>query len=392
MAEVETLPPSARWAAGIIHLGATSMDIQDNADALRLRSALALVRQRMQGVMAEFANKIEQLADVPTMAFTHLQPAEPTTMGYRLAQYGQDLLRGSRAPCSQVAHAMCAARGFKGAVGTALPMPSCWRATGFADFDWKRGDGAARPRAISCSHPDLSAQSKTGWYSTALAGLRQRCTNSPSTCGLLQAPALWGVEPNPSAPRQVGSSAMPFKRNPINAENIDSLARASWPRCPAVAWENAALSHLERTLDDSANRRVVLPEAFLLTDEALIRATALVEGMQIWPAAVARNLRDYGLFAATERVLMAAVRAGGDRQSLHEVIREHSLAAWAALQTGAANPLADLLAADPRIAALIPSADLAPLLDASAHVGDAAPRARALATAIRDALAVRAMP
>jgi adenylosuccinate lyase len=114
--------------------------------------------------------------------------------------------------------------------------------------------------------------------------------------------------------------------------------------------------------------------------------------MQIWPAAVARNLRDYGLFAATERVLMAAVRAGGDRQSLHEVIREHSLAAWAALQTGAANPLADLLAADPRIAALIPSADLAPLLDASAHVGDAAPRARALATAIRDALAVRAMP
>jgi adenylosuccinate lyase len=184
---------------------------------------------------------------------------------------------------------------------------------------------------------------------------------------------------------------MPFKRNPITAENIDSLTRLV-AALPPVAWENAALSLLERTLDDSANRRLVLPEAFLLTDEALTRATALVEGMQIWPAAVARNLRDYGLFAATERVLMAAVRAGGDRQALHEVIREHSLAAWAALQAGAANPLADLLAADPRITALIPPADLAPLLDASAHVGDAAPRARALATAIRDALAVRAIP
>ena len=175
---------------------------------------------------------------------------------------------------------------------------------------------------------------------------------------------------------------MPFKCNPIVAENIDSLTRlvAALPR---VAWDNAALSLLERTLDDSANRRIFLPEAFLLMDEALGRSRKLVEGMQFWSGRIERNLADYGIFAATERVLMAAVKAGGDRQALHEVIREHSMTAWAAVQAGEANLLSDLLAGDERLLAHLPAEQITALLDATRHVGDAPERTRRLAELIR---------
>ncbi|MEZ4658187.1 MAG: lyase family protein [Caldilineaceae bacterium] len=160
----------------------------------------------------------------------------------------------------------------------------------------------------------------------ALAGLCGSLHKFAFDLRILQSPPI-GEWSEPFGAKQVGSSAMPFKRNPIAAENIDSLAR--WVAAlPRVAWDNAALSLLERTLDDSANRRFALPEAFLITDEILGRACQLMEGLRIWPGPTARNLRDYGVFAATERVLMAAVKAGGDRQVLHEVIREQSLVAW----------------------------------------------------------------
>jgi adenylosuccinate lyase len=179
---------------------------------------------------------------------------------------------------------------------------------------------------------------------------------------------------------------MPFKRNPIHAENIDSLARfvAALPR---VAWDNAAHSLLERTLDDSANRRAVLPEAFLATDEIVQRLGRLVQGLRVEEAAIQRNLATYGVFAATERLLMQAVRRGGDRQVLHEVIRQHSLAAWAALQQGQPNPLAALLAADDRLTRWLPAADIATALNAAQHIGDAPERTRRLAATIRAALA-----
>jgi adenylosuccinate lyase len=388
MAEIRTYAEQCPVGGAIIHLGATSMDALDNVDALRLRAALHLVIAQLERLLAALATRIEAEAATPAIAFTHIQPAEPTTVGYRLAQYGQDLLLDLRE--LRRVRTDVRGKGLKGAVGVSASYADLLAGTGWAPHQLE----AAVMARLGLEPFPVATQTyprKQDWLVlNALAGVCASLHKFAFDLRLLQSPPF-GEWSEPFGARQVGSSAMPFKRNPITAENIDSLTRLV-AALPAVAWENAALSLLERTLDDSANRRVVLPEAFLLTDEALIRATALVEGMQIWPAAVARNLRDYGLFAATERVLMAAVRAGGDRQSLHEVIREHSLAAWAALQTGAANPLADLLAADPRIAALIPSADLAPLLDASAHVGDAAPRARALATAIRDALAVRAMP
>ena len=158
---------------------------------------------------------------------------------------------------------------------------------------------------------------------------------------------------------------------------------------PAVAWENAAGSLLERTLDDSANRRVFLAEGFLATDEMLRRALRLVRGLVLDPTAMQRNLSTYGTFAATERLLMELVRAGADRQEMHEVLRAHSMAAWEAIRRGEPNPLADQLATDPRLTARLPAERIRSLLDVSGYVGDAPQRARALAQRIRDDLTQR---
>ena len=383
MAEIRTYAEQCPAGGAIIHLGATSMDALDNVDALRLRAALDLVLAQMARLLDALAARIEATAAMPAIAFTHIQPAEPTTVGYRLAQYGQDLLLDLHE--LRRVRAGVRGKGLKGAVGVSASYADLLAGTGWAP---QQLEDAVMTRLGLEAFP-VATQTyprKQDWLVlNALAGVCASLHKFAFDLRLLQSPPF-GEWSEPFGARQVGSSAMPFKRNPIIAENIDSLTRLV-AALPAVAWENAALSLLERTLDDSANRRLVLPEAFLLTDEALTRAAGLVADLQIWPAAVARNLHDYGLFAATERVLMAAVRAGGDRQALHEVIREHSLAAWAALQAGQPNPLAARLAADPAITAFVPVAELPALLDASAHVGDAAPRALALAAAIRTALA-----
>jgi adenylosuccinate lyase len=194
----------------------------------------------------------------------------------------------------------------------------------------------------------------------------------------LQAIGEWA---EPFGRNQVGSSAMPFKRNPINAENINSLARfvASLPR---VAWDNAAHSLLERTLDDSANRREMFPAAFLAVDEILKKATRLIRDLTIDEVAIARNLNNHSLFVATERVLMAAVAAGADRQMMHEIIRGHSMKAQADIIAGHSNSLLALLSSDPQITFYLTSAQIIALLDASQYIGDAPERARDLANLI----------
>lgn len=225
---------------------------------------------------------------------------------------------------------------------------------------------------------------------SGLSTLGQSLYRFAADLRLLQAPTI-GEWSEPFAARQVGSSAMPFKRNPIHAENIDSLMRmlAALPR---VAWDNAAHCYLERTLDDSANRRMILPSAFLLIDEALKRATRLCREMVIHRAAAERLLDTYGVFAATERVLMALSLRGGDRQALHEILREHSLAAWPSVAAGTPNPLADLLAKDPRLLALADAETIYGLLDARGYVGDAPERARALAADMRAAVSTSTFP
>ena len=192
----------------------------------------------------------------------------------------------------------------------------------------------------------------------------------------------FGEWAEPFGRRQVGSSAMPFKRNPINAENLCSLARFVAAQT-AVAWDNASQAILERSLDDSANRRLYLPESFLAVDEMVRRAAALVEGMSFDHAQMARNVARYGPFAATERVLMAAVRAGADRQLAHEWLREASLVAWEAIRRDEPNPLVELVAADTRLATFLAADRIRSLMDAGGYVGTAAARAREMAITLR---------
>jgi adenylosuccinate lyase len=358
------------------------MDIEDNVDALRMRQGLELLLTPLVALLSALLVRIEETAFQPTIAFTHIQPAEPTTVGYRLAQYAQELFADwgeLRRVCADIR-----GKGLKGAVGASASYHELLSTTG-----WTPQQLEERVMAqLGLTAYPVATQTyprKQDWLVlNALAGLCATLHKFAFDLRLLQSP-LFGEWSEPFGAKQVGSSAMPFKRNPVAAENIDSLTRyvAALPR---VAWDNAALSLLERTLDDSANRRLALSEAFLLTDEVLNRALRLVEGLQFWPGPIARNLRDYGLFAATERVLMQAVKAGGDRQMLHEVIREQSLRAWQALQQGEPNPLAELIANDPRITRWVDTTLLPALLDATTYTGDAPQRARGLVATIRHAL------
>jgi adenylosuccinate lyase len=382
MAEVRCYAEQCPVGGGIIHLGATSMDVEDNADALRLRAGLGLLLERLRGLLLGLADLTEREADHVCMAFTHLQPAEPTTVGYRLASYGQDLLADWRA--LRLARRTLRGKGFKGAVGTSASYQQLLAGTGMAPRDLE-----ARVMAALGLEPfPVATQTyprRQDWeVLNALAGLGLTIYKLAFDLRLLQSPPF-GEWAEPFGRAQVGSSAMPFKRNPVNSENLDSLARLL-AALPQVAWDNAAHNLLERTLDDSANRRVMLPEAFLIADELLLRAGRILAGLRIDAEAIRRTLETYGTFAATERVLMEAARSGGDRQALHEAIREHSMAAWDALRQGRPNPLAGTLGADERITAWVPAARVRDLLRADAYVGDAPERARAMAAMIRQDL------
>lgn len=393
MSEVKAFAEQCPVGGGIIHLGATSTDVKDNAEVLMLRNALDLVLDRLRRLLTDLADIIEARADQACMGYTHLQPAEPTTVGYRLAQYGQDLLLDLEE--IRRVRSGVRAKGFRGATGTSasyaqllngLPQtqsgPSGGEAKGIQDLE------ARIMVRLGMETFPVTTQTyprKQDWLVlNALAGLAGSLYRFAFDLRILQSPAF-GEWSEPFGRQQVGSSAMPFKRNPESAETLDSLARLA-ATLPGVAWDNAAHSLLERTLDDSANRRLVLPQAFLLSDELLCRAGRILGGMVIRDQAVAHNLEVYGTFAATERLLMELVKAGADRQVMHEVIRQHSMAAWAAIQQGESNPLPGRLAADPHVLAFLSSETTQTLLDASRYVGDAPVRARTLAGMIRDAL------
>ncbi len=382
MAELRTYAEQCPLGGAILHLGATSMDIEDNADALRLKEALGLIRQGLREVLLALAERIEAEAETVVMAYTHLQPAEPTTLGYRLSQYAQDFLEDLRA----VEHVLANIRGkgFKGAVGTSASYAHLLAGRGMTAQEMEeRVMAQLGLRAFPVSTQTYPRKQDYQVLS-ALAGIAQSAYKFALDLRLLQSP-LFGELAEPFGRQQVGSSAMPFKRNPVASEAICSLARyvAGLPR---VAWDNAAHSALERTLDDSANRRSALPEAFLAVDEILQRLARIVGGLTIGREGMRRNVATYGPFAATEPLLMALVKAGGDRQELHERIRQHSMAAWAAIQRGEANPLTDLLVGDKLMSSLLAPEEIRAILAAGAGVGDAPERARALACAIREAL------
>lgn len=382
MAEIHAYAEQCPIGGGIIHLGATSMDIEDNADALRLRQSLHLIRQRLVALLLVFAERIEETADLISMAYTHLQPAEPTTLGYRLSQYAQDFWEDLRALDRLLPSVR--GKGFKGAVGTSASYAHLLAGSGMTVEEMEarviaRLGLEAFPVSTQ-TYPRKMDYQVLG----VLAGIAQSAHKFALDLRLLQSP-LFGEMAEPFGRSQVGSSAMPFKRNPVASETICSLARyvAGLPR---IAWENAALSALERTLDDSANRRSILPEAFLAVDEILTRLERIVKGLQVGEQAMRRNLALFGPFAATEPLLMALVKAGADRQAMHERIREGSMTAWAAIQRGEENPLAELLAADAEIVAYLPPDEVRAILAEGADVGDAAVRARHLARHIRQSI------
>lgn len=380
MAEMKVYAEQSPLGGGVLHLGATSMDIEDNADVLRMTEALDLIHGRLDDLLLAFADRIDETADVPIMAYTHLQPAEPTTLGYRLAGYAQDLL-SNREELLLVRKEL-RGKGFKGAVGTSAAYADLIGAGNFAEFEARLSKrlGLEFYPVTSQTYPRIQDYRML----STLAGMAAVLNKFAFDFRIMQSPPI-GEWAEPFSKKQVGSSAMPFKRNPINAEKINSLARLL-AGMPQTAWHNAANSLLERTLDDSANRRSLLPEAFLISDEIISVTTWLVKGMQFNETAIRRNLEHYAPFAATERVLMALVRAGLDRQVMHEKLRRHALSAWEAVEAGSHNPLAESLQTDPDINRFFDASQLQALFSIEGYTGIAVERARTISMKINQLL------
>ncbi len=379
MAEIRCYAEQATVGGGIIHWGATSADINDNVYALRLREAAELLLTQMRELLACFAERIEATADIPVMAHTHIQPAEPTTLGYRFSVYAQDL----HEDCLDLERLIGRIRGkgFKGAVGTQASYEEILH-----ESDWSVAQMETRAMdVLGVSAFPIATQTYTRQQdlriANVLSGIASSLHKFAMDFRVLQSPPF-GEWAEPFGKNQVGSSAMPFKRNPINMENICSLARYI-AAMPNVLWDNASQAILERSLDDSANRRMAFPEAFLATNEILKRAIRIVKNMRLNESAMQRNMAIYGPFAATERVLMVLVSRGASRQDGHEWIRDASLQAWSSVQVGEPNPLTELLVAHADIAGLLSEAEIRDLMQAEAHVGTAAARARQFAEMLR---------
>ncbi len=367
MAEIKTYAEQCPNAGAIIHLGATSMDVLDNMDAIRLKEALDIIISKAKELLKLFVNKMEEYKNLPCMAFTHIQPAEPTTVGYRIAQTAQDLIDDIKE--LETVRKNIKGKGMKGAVGTAASYTELLKNTNMS---------AKQMEDKVMKKLDLNAFSAATQVYTRKQDLRVVNSLSSLCCTLykffidfrlLQSPPI-GEWSEPFGKNQVGSSAMPFKRNPINSEKIDSLCRFVSSQANTL-WQNSAQTLLERTLDDSANRRIVLPNSFLATDEALITSIKVVKNMNIHQTAIKRNMKTYGIFAASERLLMELGRSGANRQEMHELIREHSLKAWKEVQEGNENTLKNDLVNDKTILKYVCKDKAIELLDADEYIGDA---------------------
>jgi len=363
MAEVKAYGEKAKVGAGKIHLGATSMDVEDNADTVRMLESLVLVEERLKDLLAVFVTKIDQYKATPCMGYTHLQPAEPTTIGYRFALYGQDLLLDKKLLNFVIDEVK--GKGMRGAVGTAASYVKLLDEKKAKIIEEKVMDELHIDPAIIASQ--TAPRKYEVFVASVLSSIAASLHKFAFDLRIMQSPGF-GEWQEPFGSKQIGSSAMPFKRNPWKAEQICSLARVVF-NLANIARDNSANMLLERTLDDSANRRVFLPEMFLAIDEMLGSGAKIVEGLVVNEKQIERNLNTYGPFAATESVLMEAVKKGGNRQELHEVLRELSMKAWDAVQKGEENPLTDLLIHDKTIVQFVPANNLKELFDPKTHIG-----------------------
>ncbi len=320
---------------------------------------------------------IDRFAEMPLIGFTHLQPAEPTTLGYRLAQPAQDLLMYYRLLIAL--ESGIKSKGFCGAVGTSASFASLIGKENLAEFQGRMAKklGIEFFEVVSQTYPRIQDYRVL----TTLSGLGAILYKMAFDLRILQSPAFAELA-EPFGEKQIGSSAMPFKQNPVKAEKINSLGR-HLAQLPRTAWDNAAHSLLERTLDDSANRRVILPEALLITDEMLRECKVIFSGLQVFEHGIKQNLEDYGPFAATEKLLMTLSKAGADRQQMHQVLRNHALQAWAAVREGELNPLPELVSKDPALLEYLSQTEITEAMDGSAYLGDAVERAKKLAVKIK---------
>jgi adenylosuccinate lyase len=384
MAELKTYAEQCTLGGGIIHLGATSMDIEDNADVLRMRQSLEIINNKLGALLFIFSERISEWAEVPIIAFTHLQPAEPSTLGYRLSLYAQDLFSDFQLLNSL--YEQIKGKGFKGSVGTGAAYIELVGPDQMDSFEEHMSKLLDLPffTVTTQTYP----RKQDYQIISALAGLGASLYKFAFDLRLLQSPSIGEIS-EPFGEKQIGSSAMPFKRNPILSEKIDSLGRAL-AQMPQVAWQNAAHSLLERTLDDSANRRTLLPEAFMICDEILQTSIKLMRGLQINHTNIERNLAIYAPFASTERLLMALVRAGANRQEMHERLRQYALLAWETIQTGRVNPLKKSVSEDSIFNKYLSKDQIDNIFNIDGYVGIAPKRAHQMAALIQSNLNTKA--
>ena len=343
MAHVHAFGDVAPAARPYLHLGATSAFVTDNADLILMRRGLELLRAKVAQLLGALAAFARRWRDEPTLGYTHLQPAQLTTVGKRATLWMQDFVLD----LADLEHRIRTLpfRGVKGTTGT--------QASFLQLFDGDHAKVRKLDELVTKAMQFPTSLPVTGQTYTrkldaqvlgVVAGIAASASKLSGDVRMLQA---FGEIEEPFETEQIGSSAMAYKRNPMRSERIAALARFVLTLEP-----NANLTHgvqyFERTLDDSANRRLAIPESFLATDAILLLCVNVAQGLEVHPARIRRRLAEELPFMATEELIVRAVRAGGDRQAAHEVIRRHSIAAARAMKDeGAANDMLDRLAGDP---------------------------------------------
>jgi adenylosuccinate lyase len=363
MAHVHAYGDVCPTARPIIHLGATSCYVTDNTDLILMREGLQLVATRLAGVIHALATFAAQHRDLACLGFTHLQPAQPTTVGKRACLWIYDLVQD----LTELEHRLSQlkARGVKGTTGTQASFLELFQ--GDHAKVRKLDELVAKHMGFAASYPvtgQTYSRKVDAQVVDVLAGIAASAHKAATDLRLLQ--SRKEIE-EPFETEQIGSSAMAYKRNPMRAERICGLARFAISLQANTA-ATLATQWMERTLDDSANRRLVIPQAFLAVDAILLLYQNIAAGLVVYPKVIARHLEEELPFMATETILMAAVSRGADRQDAHERIRRHSQAAAAVVkEQGGENDLLARLAGDAMFAGI----DLSDALDPAKFVGRA---------------------
>lgn len=365
MAHIRAFGLVAPKAKPIIHLGATSCFVGDNTDLVLLREGVEIILAKAVNVLAKIAEFAEKYKDLPTLGFTHYQPAQVVTVGKRATLWAQDILMDVEDLEALLERLRC--RGVKGTTGTQASFVALFE--GDAEKVRALDKAVAKRLGFSSSYP-VTGQTYPRKVDTlvlrVLAGLGESIHKFATDMRLLQ--NLKEIE-EPFGKKQVGSSAMAYKRNPMRSERACALARFLMV-APLHSKFTTATQWFERTLDDSAIRRLSLPEAFLAADGALNLYLSVMEDPAVYPKVIEKHLWAELPFMATENILMECVKRGGDRQELHEVIRTHSQAAAAQVKEhGKDNDLLERLAGDPAIG--MAREEIDELLDLRAFVGRA---------------------